>query len=145
MPFSKRSITTPRPKPDSYPKELKTIGDHIRAWRIEKRLLQKDIARILGVCEDTVTGWETRSKNPMMCQMPGIFQMLGCFPIHFSVETFGGKITFYRYLKGITPKEFGLLVGADASTVRAWEANKNSPHMQRKKIIENIIEDFDTH
>lgn len=46
----------------------------------------------------------------------------------------------YRYKDGMTPKELGLLVSADASTVRAWEAGKNTPHKNRiRHIIESLL------
>jgi DNA-binding XRE family transcriptional regulator len=32
------------------------MGDHIRAWRIDNKLLQADVAKRLGVCEDTIAG-----------------------------------------------------------------------------------------
>lgn len=45
----------------------------------------------------------------------------------------------YRYEHGITPKEFGFLVSADASTVRAWESGKNTPQKNRIRCIEEIL------
>jgi len=35
-----------------------SIGDNIRKKRMELKLLQKDVARILGVTEDSITNWE---------------------------------------------------------------------------------------
>ena len=64
LPFSQSKNTVPRPKPESYPKILKTIGDHIRTWRIDNHLLQAEIAILLSVCEDTVVGWEMRKTVP---------------------------------------------------------------------------------
>ena len=66
-----------RPKPVGYPKELKTIGDHIRAWRLDNNVLQADVANMLGVCEDTVVGWEVRGTIPKTRQMSGIIHMIG--------------------------------------------------------------------
>ena len=118
LPFSKISRSVSRPKSESYPKELKTIGDHIRAWRIDKCLLQKDIAQILSVCEDTIVGWEMRGTIPGMKQMPQIIKMLGYLPVKIDVSILGGKIAHYRYMHGLTPEEFGLIVRANASAVR---------------------------
>lgn len=41
-----------------YPKELNTIGDCLRVWRIDNILLQNDIAKIPGVCEGCIVRWE---------------------------------------------------------------------------------------
>ncbi|HSU27047.1 MAG TPA: helix-turn-helix domain-containing protein [Chitinophagaceae bacterium] len=118
---------------------MNTVGDHIRAWRINNKLFQADIAKRLGVCEDTVVGWEMRNRKPTVKQMPGIIQMIGYLPIEVDASTFGGRITRYRYKHGLTPKELGLLLSADASTVRAWEAGKNMPHKSRIKDIEDAL------
>lgn len=141
LPFSTANICVSRPKSERYPKQLVTIGDHIRAWRIDNNLSQADIAERLCVCEDTITGWEIRRINPTAKQMPGIIQLIGYLPIEIDTSTIGGRITLYRYTHGLSPKEFGFLLSADASTVRAWESGENTPHKKRIKEIEEIIHD----
>jgi len=128
-----------KPRWAKYPKILKCIGDHIRKWRISNDFLQKDVAQILSVSIDTITGWEIGETTPAIRHMPKIIQMLGYFPLKIDCSTLGGRITYLRYLRGLTPKEFGRLFGADPSTVRAWESNKNTPQKNRKKEIERII------
>lgn len=139
LPFSKSTRTVPRPKPRSYPKELKTIGDHIRAWRIDNFLSQAEVAKILGVCEDSVVGWEMRGTIPAIQQIPGIIEMIGYLPVEIDTSTFGGRVTKYRYIKGLTPKEFGDLISADPSTVRDWEKGKNRPNNMKRKIVDFLL------
>jgi DNA-binding XRE family transcriptional regulator len=139
LPFSKICETLERQTLKTYPKILKTIGDHIRAWRIKKDLLQTDIAKLLGVCEDSIVGWEIRGTAPSIRLMPPIIKMLGYLPLEIDVSTLGGRIVYFRYMHGMTAKRFGCLVGADPTTVRAWEANNNVPHCKRKEFIERII------
>ena len=122
-----------------YTKKLETIGDHIRKWRINNHLFQADVAKRLDVCEDTIVGWEMRNVNPTVRHIPGIVKLIGYLPIEIDISTFGGRIAMYRYKHGITPKELGLLVSADASTVRAWEAGKNTPHKNRIRHIEESL------
>ena len=38
-----------------YPPELNTLGDHVRAARLDRGLFQKDVAKLVGVCTNTVT------------------------------------------------------------------------------------------
>jgi hypothetical protein len=54
--FFQKAEYCERPRPEGNPKELKTIEDHIRAWRLDNRLLQTDIENMLSVCEDSVAG-----------------------------------------------------------------------------------------
>ena len=127
------------PVSKAFPNELVSIGDHLRAWRVENSLLQVDVARILAVCEDTITGWELNRNIPSIHQIPQIINLLGYIPIEIDTSTFGGRIAMYRYKNGLTPKKLGLLLSVDASTVRAWERNKNIPHKNRIKDIEETL------
>ncbi len=133
LPFSRMTRNVSRPKPKSYPKELKTIGDHIRAWRTDNFLSQAEVAKILGICEDSVVGWEMRGTIPAIKQMPGIIRMIGYLPVEIDTSTFGGRIINYRHIKGLTPREFGDLISADPSTVRNWENGKRSPSKKKKQ------------
>jgi DNA-binding XRE family transcriptional regulator len=93
---------------------LKTIGDHIRAWRLDNNLLQADVAKILSVCKDTIIGWEMPGTVPTAPQMPQIIKMIGYMPLSIDTSAFAGRITYYLYTQGITPKEFGELIPVDA-------------------------------
>lgn len=41
-----------------------TLGEIIRKWRLEQGLIQKDLAKMLGVDEMTVVNWETGKSKP---------------------------------------------------------------------------------
>jgi len=40
--------------PKGYPINPKTIGEHIRKKRMDLRLMQKEVAKIIGVTESTI-------------------------------------------------------------------------------------------
>jgi len=48
----------------------------------------------------------------------GLLKLIGYIPFDFDISTLAGRIIFYRYIKGLTAKEFGTLMLVDASTVR---------------------------
>jgi DNA-binding transcriptional regulator YiaG len=48
----------------SYPKNPQTFGERIRKARMDKDLRAKDLAKILGVSEDSVLNWEARGTKP---------------------------------------------------------------------------------
>jgi DNA-binding XRE family transcriptional regulator len=110
LPFSRRTNNVVRPKPESYPTVLETIGDHVRAWRMNNQLLQADVAKMLSVCEDTIVGWETKGIVPTIRQMPGIISMIRYLPVQIDTSTLGGQIKYYRFMHGLTSKEFGALI-----------------------------------
>lgn len=60
-----------------YPKELKTLEDHLRRKRIDLGLLQQDVAQQLGVDEDSVCHWENRRSHPKSYLIPRVIDFLG--------------------------------------------------------------------
>ena len=58
MPFCQITLKGKRPLPKTYPKALKTLGDHLRKKRLDLKLFQKDVSRIIGVTESTIWNWE---------------------------------------------------------------------------------------
>lgn len=124
------------------PKELKTIGDHIRAWRITNGLFQKDVAEILGISENSIMLWEVKGTTPFIRYMPGIINMIGYVPLQIDTSTLGGKVWYCRCLLGETTREFGRRIPVDASTIRYWEVKKavSQKHVKRvKELCESII------
>ena len=54
------SFTLPRPKrmPKGYPENPKTLGEHIRKYRMDSGLQIKQLAEEIGVDEMTIINWE---------------------------------------------------------------------------------------
>ncbi|HET6464986.1 MAG TPA: helix-turn-helix transcriptional regulator, partial [Nitrospiria bacterium] len=61
-----------KPPSPSFPKTLKTLGDHLRRKRIELGLMQKQVADQLGVDTNTITNWERNRTTPELAFMPGL-------------------------------------------------------------------------
>jgi len=57
-------LNAQKPLPAAYPRELNTLGDHVRKRRLELGMQQKDVARRLGVDEMTVNNWERHRTTP---------------------------------------------------------------------------------
>ena len=64
----------------AYPAELNTLGDHLRKARLDRGLSQSDVARILKVAADTVTGWELNRFKPSNKHSRAIIEFLGYIP-----------------------------------------------------------------
>ncbi len=139
LPFSRSLNVVELPKSQYYPKEFKSVGDHIRAWRLNNHLLQSEVAKLLGVCEDTIVGWEMRGTTPFIRHMPKIIKMIGYTPFKFDTSTLAGQIIHYRFTNGLNPKEFGALIPADATTIQNWENGKHIPRKRKYKKIKNIL------
>ena len=44
--------------PDGYPINPKTIGEHMRKKRMDKRLMQSEVTNIIGASEESIWNWE---------------------------------------------------------------------------------------
>lgn len=73
-------FTAPTPKP-RYPKQLKHLGDHIRARRIDLGLFQKEAAARIGVDHATVTNWELGNAEPEERFLPALIRFLEHNPL----------------------------------------------------------------
>ncbi|MGR3221007.1 MAG: helix-turn-helix domain-containing protein [Candidatus Anammoxibacter sp.] len=50
--------------PDGYPANPKTIGEHMRKKRMDNRLMQSEVANIIGVSEESIWSWENGRTKP---------------------------------------------------------------------------------
>ena len=99
------------------------------------RLLQKDVAEKIGVCEDSITYWENNRSEPSVKYYPEIIKFLGYVPFEVDASTMGGQIKLYRYLNGLSQEEFALKLGVNESTVFHYEKNEHKP---TKKILNKL-------
>jgi DNA-binding XRE family transcriptional regulator len=128
-----------KPKDKRYPKTLETIGNHLLKRRLDLKLLQKDVAKIIGVSEDSIRFWETGYAEPQIQHAPGIIQFLGYCPYPFETETLGGRIKYYRLLNGLSCKKLGKVLKVDASTISSWEDREFQPEHFNLKRLNQIL------
>lgn len=48
----------------AYPKEPHTFGERIRKARMDRGMMIKELAELVGVTEDTIINWEVRGVRP---------------------------------------------------------------------------------
>jgi DNA-binding XRE family transcriptional regulator len=75
--FLPLTLRAAKPKPAAYPRQLSTLGDHLRKRRLDLGLLQKDVARRVGVKTPAVTAWELGQATPSAGYLPRIIRFLG--------------------------------------------------------------------
>jgi transcriptional regulator with XRE-family HTH domain len=81
LPFCHLEFRAARRKPVTYPKQINSLGDHIRTRRLDLKLLQWQVADQIGVHEMTISGWEGNATSPEVRYMPAIIQFLGYNPL----------------------------------------------------------------
>lgn len=129
-----------KPKSSAYPKVIQTIGDQLRATRIERELLQNEVANVIGVSEATITNWENNLSEPKIMHLPEIINFLGFSPYRFNTKTLGGKIKQYRNRYGLSHKKMGTLLKVNASTIGSWENNEHAPQGELRKNLNKLLQ-----
>ena len=119
--------------------ESAPIGQHIRKRRLDLKLLQREVADMIGVSEDCMTNWENGRSVPQIQYMPKLIQFLGYNPLEFEDDTLAGRIKNYRIGYGLSHKKLGQLVGVNASTICAWEHGTSPPTGANLKAMEKIL------
>ena len=125
-------------KPYGYPKELKTIGDHIRAKRLDLGVTQKLQAHKWGYVTDTIKNWEQNHTQPGSRQFPKIVKFLGYDPLPEPTNLIE-KMTRFRWLQGWSQKELAYNMGVDPCTISSWERGEHCPTPESKAKIERYL------
>jgi transcriptional regulator with XRE-family HTH domain len=134
LPFCKSALWAQKPRFAAYPKELRTIGDHLKKKRLDLKMLQKEVAAKLQTTVCTYCGWERNQRNPSFRYMPKIVNFLGYIPFDTEFENLGQKICAYRQLMGLRQKDLARLLDVDPCTIRSWEKGRH--RLQRSLLKE---------
>jgi transcriptional regulator with XRE-family HTH domain len=140
LPFCRTELKAPRPPSPHYPKQINTLGHHIRKRRFDLGLRQKQVAEILGVTESTISNWEGQRNTHALICMPAIIRFLGYNPLH-AAEAVASKLTRYRISHGLTQKESAKDLGVDPSTLARWERGDRTPSGLCRKLVEKLLTD----
>ena len=127
-----------KPKVFGYPHELETLGDHIRAARLDRDLFQKDVARLIGVTTDTVTNWEKGRSNPDLKQIPRVLEFLGYDP-RPKDDSIASQLTRARQARGLSQKELARILKVDPSTLSKWEQGKRTQEGQYIEAVKRFL------
>ena len=134
-----------KPTNPAYPKELNTIGDHLRKTRLDRNLSQQDVAKIIKVTSDTINGWELNRYRPTAKSARLIISFLRYFPFTFEGQSLGKKLYYARLITGYTQKQVAELIGCDASNLRRIELDQRKPMTRICEKIQDFIGNAGVH
>jgi transcriptional regulator with XRE-family HTH domain len=139
-PFCHLKLTAAKPKDRSYPASLETLGDHLRARRLDLGLHQKDVAKQIICTVDTITNWELNRVQPELKFVPRIIEFLGYDPTGGQeTESLGARIRLQRRRLGLTLNELAELLETDPSSLQAWETERHNPTGRSLALIESFL------
>lgn len=117
---------TRRPQNSVYPKEIKSLGDHLRKKRLDLGLLQRDVAEQMGVDEDSICHWEIGYSHPKVYLIPRIYDFLGYCPWK-APTSFGEWLQMARMGLGLSRRKLAKKLGMDVTTIDRWERGLGRP------------------
>ena len=123
----------------AYPDECITLGDHLRKVRLDRGLSQSDVARVLHVTPDTVTGWELNRHEPPAKSAKGVIAFLGYFPFSNENNTLGKQLYYARLITGKTQRQVAKEIGCDESNLRLIERDERKPQPGTHQKIQDFI------
>ena len=126
FPFCHLRLSAQKPRDPIFTREPRTIGEHLRRRRLERGLLQREVAAQLGVDPFTVLNWETSKVEPLARLMPRIVRFLGYHP-WTPPGSVADRLRTARRALGLTQRDLGQLLGVDTATVPSWEAGRHRP------------------
>jgi transcriptional regulator with XRE-family HTH domain len=118
--------------------ERKTLGDHLRAKRIESGLTQKQLCTQLGCDHLSLGHWELNQHQPSLKFIPRIVEFLGFDPFPEILDPIQ-RLRNLRLLKGWRVDVVARLVGVDPSSISSWERGEHQPTRGNVLKIENFL------
>lgn len=112
-----------------YPDSLETLGDHIRAARLDRNELQKDVADLIGVAVETILHWELHQTEVSTPHYPKIMAYLGYCLIPKSIgrPSLGTLVHRHRIHRGLNLRQAAKLIGVDPGALSKWECGASKP------------------
>ncbi len=134
------NLTIPRvyDQPNGYPESPKKIGEHIRKRRMDLKLFQRDVARIIGVTECTINNWENAEIKPETKYIPRIIDFLGYTPCKCPGDILG-RLAYFKRIKGLTFRGLGELMGRDHEQLANWLSFQKKPCRRNLESINQFL------
>jgi transcriptional regulator with XRE-family HTH domain len=141
LPFCHAELRAAKPKLECYPKEINTLGDHLRSCRLDRNLFQRQVAEQIGVDMTTVCNWESNASSPAIRYIPAILQFLEYDPFP-SGYTLAERLASVRKVLGLSQRKLALSLGVDPGTLQSWEAEQHEPTRRSVERVERFLGTF---
>jgi len=139
LPYWSVTLNADKPRSSAYPKTLETLGDHIRAVRLDRGLLQRQIAQQIGVSKATIHNWELNWRQPTLPQIQRVLKFLGYDPLP-AARSLSERVLLMRKRRGITQKQLAKRLGLDQTTLGKLERGIRKPCLATLQRINHFLD-----
>ena len=135
LPLCRKTLVSPKKRPAKPPR---TLGERLKAWRLDRGLEQRDLAAMLGVQRATYGRWERDQKRPAIQLMPGVLMLLG--PGSSATQkSLPERLLSARRLLGLSQAGLAEMLGVNRWTVSDWERGVRLPAPQTLPAVEALL------
>jgi transcriptional regulator with XRE-family HTH domain len=127
------------PENQAYPLALNTIGDHLRKVRLDRNMSQPEVAKVIKVSTDTITGWELNRNTPTPKYVKKIIEFLGYSPFVSEKATLNEQLYYTRLTLGLTQKQIAKQIGCNETTIRMIELNQGKAGVKIRYMLETFL------
>jgi transcriptional regulator with XRE-family HTH domain len=138
LPFCHLVLTASKLKSSEYPRQLNTLGDHIRKRRLDLGLYQRQVAEQIGVTESTIFNWESNESRPSVRYIPVIIGFLEYNPFP-EPEALRDKLILRRKLLGLSQEAMARRLAVDETTLRCFKSGTRRPSIKLKEAVESFL------
>lgn len=123
-----------------YPKDLRTLGDHVRKHRLDLGLRQKDVGALVGAAKPTVDAWEHRGTRPGPHILRKLVTFLGYAPEEaVSPTVLVEQLTAARRELRLARSEIAELLGLSYEVLWAWETGRRRPRGRSLALVSTFL------
>jgi transcriptional regulator with XRE-family HTH domain len=115
-----------------------TIGEHVKKRRLELHLLQKEVARRIGVLFESVKNWERGVSKPTTRILPRLIEFLGYNPQPDPTEL-PARIAHARSQLGLTQEDMAKALRIHPDTVSRWERGDTKPPDTKLRALHGMF------
>ena len=125
-------------KPKETDFEPRTLGEHLKLRRLQRKLSQKEAACLLGANARTVLNWEKGHTETPVEAMPALLQFLGYDPLP-EPKTLPERLLAKRRAMGWSIREAARKFGVDPETWRDWEQGRMILYRIHRVLVARLL------
>lgn len=141
MPFCHATLTGQKPPSKGYPASPKHVGEHIRKVRMDRGLLQREVAELVGVDRDTMRNWELGRSEPALRHWPRVHRILGFIALEIG-ESLPARLRAYRTIRGVSQETLAAELGVNESTIHGWETGAHTPSPPLRALLTDLLKNM---
>lgn len=101
---------------------------------MDQGLFQEQVAKILGVTEQSITNWELGSSEPGVKYIPKIIEFIGYCPYDPAADPID-RVEAIRRAFGLTQEKLAQILEVDESSLASWVRREHQPIDRSRKVV----------